>query len=344
MDDKNDEARFMLFLIDWLADRSAASPHGRDLLVLDWRSPHEFYGHLVRVLEGKIAEEALLGGGYTDRERHWLRFVAALVAEKNNDAAQVEKLLQSVVLNTGRESWLYFLALAWFDKTQQQTLAGLDDQEARRQYQAKLDQFAQTFQKSRAELAERQALLATLQARLGQDSLTPEAKRKLLKEVLNIDPVNGDLMVEMVFYCAMEDDWNSALEYAHRFLSLDGRENAGRLRAGLLAAQILLNMGRKETSLAELEAFFHKTKDTWYRSIAECLLDQKKEISLAQKAGESPEYLLTGHVALAFWAEAGGDKDKAIDHYREALGSYMDDMIEYAFAVERIRKLRRPSK
>ncbi len=34
---------------------------------------------------------------------------------------------------------------------------------------------------------------------------------------------------------------------------------------------------------------------------------------------------------------------KAIDHYREALGAYMDDMIEYVFAVERIRKLRQTS-
>ena len=41
--------------------------------------------------------------------------------------------------------------------------------------------------------------------------------------------------------------------------------------------------------------------------------------------------------------EGSGDKNKAIDHYREALGSYMDDMTEYVFAVERIKKLRQPS-
>jgi uncharacterized radical SAM superfamily Fe-S cluster-containing enzyme len=58
------------------------------------------------------------------------------------------------------------------------------------------------------------------------------------------------------------------------------------------------------------------------------------------KAGESPEYVLTSHVAMGFWAEGSRDKNKAMDHYREALGSYMDDMIEYAFAVERIKRLR----
>jgi hypothetical protein len=77
--------------------------------------------------------------------------------------------------------------------------------------------------------------------------------------------------------------------------------------------------------------------------IAECLLGREKTESLAEKAGESPEYVLTGRIALAFWAEGSGNKNKAIDHYREALGSYMDDMIEYVFAMERIKRLRQKS-
>ena len=343
MDDKNDLARLMLFLIEWLAARSTASLYGHDLLALDWRSPHEFFGYLVRVLEGKIAKDAFLRGGYTDQERHWLRYIAALIADKNHDTTRVEKLLQPVVLATGRENWLHFLALARLEKTQQQNLASIEDPETRRPYQAQLDQFSQEFQKSRPVLVERQALLAPLQAKLGQDSLAPKTKQALLEQILNIDPANGDLLVEMVFYCAMEDKWDLALEYVQRFLSLDGRENAGRLQVGLLKAEILHNLGRKEEALTELETFLNNTEDTWYRSIAECLLDQEKEKTLAQKAGESPEYLLTGHIALAFWAEGNGDRGKAIDHYREALGSYMDDMIEYVFAVERIKRLRQPS-
>jgi len=344
MDDKNDQARLLLFLVDWLADRSSASPYGRELLALDWRSPHEFYGYLVRVLEGKIAEDRSLHGGYTDQERHWLRYVAALIADRNHDPTKVEKLLQPVVLTTGRENWLYFLALARLEKTQQDKLAGIEDPEGRRQYQTKLDQFSQKFQKSRPQLAERQALLAPLQAKLGRDSLAPEAKRALLEQVLKIDPADGNLLVEMIFYCTMGEDWDLALEYAHRFLSLGGRKNAGRLQVGLLTAEILLHMGRKEEALAELENFRQNTEDTWYRLIAECLLGRETEGSLAEKAGESPEYVLTGRTALAFWAEGSGDKNKAIDHYREALGSYMDNMIEYVFAVERIKKLRQKSK
>ena len=69
-------------------------------------------------------------------------------------------------------------------------------------------------------------------------------------------------------------------------------------------------------------------------------MNPQNEAALVQKAGESPEYVLTAYVALAFWAESSGNNEKAMDHYREALGSYMDDMIEYVFAVERIKKLR----
>ncbi len=272
-----------------------------------------------------------------------MRFIVALVADRNHDTTQAEKLLQPVVLATGREDWLHFLALAWLEKTQQQILASIADPEARSRYQAQIEEFAQKFEKSRPDLAERQALLAPLRAKLAQGSLTPDAKRALLEEIHKIDPADGNLLVELAFFCTMEENWDVALEYARRFLSLDGRETAERLQSGLLATEILFNMGRKEEALSGLETFLHNTKDAWYRAIARCLLGQEKEKSLAEKAGESPEFLLTGHTALAFWAEGTGNKDKAIDHYREALGSYMDDSIEFVFAVERIKKLRQKS-
>ena len=183
-------------------------------------------------------------------------------------------------------------------------------------------------------------MLASLQLQASQEALAPEIKQALLEKILEIDAGNGNLMAELSFYCAMTGQWDRALEHARRYLSIDGRENAGRLRIGLLAAEILAVMGRGQEATAELENYLARTQDPWYRLIADCLLDPRKESVLAQKAGESPEYLLTGHVALAFWAESKGDQPKAIENYREALGSYMDDMIEYVFAAERIKKLR----
>ena len=340
MDNRNDQARLLLFLIDWLADRSPASTYRQGLLQLDWRSPHEFFGYLVRVLEGNISGEIAMKSGYTDEERNWLRYIVALIAAGNNEAAKVEKLLQQVVLATGRKNWLHYLALSRLQQSWPHTLAAMGDPAARRQFQAQHDQFAQRLKMSRPELAERQRLLALLQAQVGQDALAPEIKQTLLEQILEIDGGNGNILVELVFYCAMNEQWERALEYTRDYLAIDGRENAGQLRVGLLAAEILAKLGRRQEAVAELENYLINTKDAWYRRISECLLDPRKEKSLAEKAGESPEYVLTGHVAVAFWAESYGDKDKAIDHYREALGSYMDDMIEYVFAVERIKKLR----
>ena len=343
MDNRNNQARLLLFLIDWLADRAHTSFYRQDLFELDWRSPHEFFGYLVRVLEGNIAGDSALRGGYTDEERNWLRYIVALTAARNNATTKMEKLLQPVVLATGRKNWLHYLALSRLQQSWQQKLATLDDPEARSQFQAQQDQFAQRLKMSRRQRVDRQRILAPLQAQVGQDALAPGVKRTLLEQILEIDGGNGNILVELVFYCAMNEQWERALEYARDYLAIDGRENAGRLRVGLLAAEILAKLGRRQEAVAQLENYLINTKDSWYRRIAECLLDPRKEKSLAEKAGESPEYVLTGHVAVAFWAESSGDEDKAIDHYREALGSYMDDMTEYLFAVERIKKLRQKS-
>ena len=69
-------------------------------------------------------------------------------------------------------------------------------------------------------------------------------------------------------------------------------------------------------------------------------MDERTEQSLIEKAGESPGYIITAHTALGFWAEGSGDKKKASRHYKEALGSYMDERIEYEFAMERIKRLK----
>ncbi|MEA3435288.1 MAG: hypothetical protein U9R43_02410 [Thermodesulfobacteriota bacterium] len=87
------------------------------------------------------------------------------------------------------------------------------------------------------------------------------------------------------------------------------------------------------------EAFHNRIQDPWYRVISACLLDRIKEKSLAGKVGEQPAYLVTGHAALGLWAEGSNQKKQALWHYKEALGSYHDDRIEYQFAKERIKRL-----
>ena len=62
---------------------------------------------------------------------------------------------------------------------------------------------------------------------------------------------------------------------------------------------------------------------------------------LIENAGAVPEKILTGYTTLGFQAEAQGELDLAVRYYREALGSYLDDWIEYELARQRYIVLRR---
>ena len=70
IDAENAHAQFMLYLIDQLDDGSKNSAYRRELIRLDWRSPHEFFGYLVRVVEGAVS--------YTHLRAHETRSVSRM--------------------------------------------------------------------------------------------------------------------------------------------------------------------------------------------------------------------------------------------------------------------------
>ncbi len=43
---------------------------------------------------------------------------------------------------------------------------------------------------------------------------------------------------------------------------------------------------------------------------------------------------------MGFWDESSGDQKKAARYYKEAMGSFLDDWLEYDFVRERIKKLK----
>jgi S1-C subfamily serine protease len=343
MDNENNKAKLMLFIIDWLIGKSHVSTYRQELLALDWRSPTEFLGHLVKVLEGLVDEEAALKGGYTEGEESWLHYVVGLIRAIQGDLANSERLLRKAVLGADIDDWLFFLALAELEKVQNRRLAALRNRPEGDEYRTEIQGFAKTIEENRAAKSEQRTKLAPLLSQLKQASISPEDKQSVLEKILENDLKNGEILLELAFYSAINEAWELSLEYARTFLKIEGRENAGRLSIGLLEAEVLHNMGRKEEAKAGLEAYYRRTKDPWYLAISECLFGRQTEQSLSDRAGETPENLVTWHTALGFWAEGSGDRKKAIKHYKEALGSYMDTRIEYDFAKERIKKLRRPS-
>ena len=343
MDDENNKAKLMLFIIDWLNGESHVSTYRQELLALDWRSPTEFLGHLVKVLEGLVDEESALRGGYTEAEKSWLHYVVGLKRAKSGNLVDSEKLLKKAVLAADIDDWLFFLALAKLEKVQSQRLDDLQNKPERTRYQVEIKAFANTIEKNYAAKSEQRSRLAPLIAKLKQESISSEDKQNVLEQILKNDRKNGETLIGLVFYSAINEKWERTLEYAQTFLKIKGRENAGRLSVGLLEAEVLHNIGRKEGAKSCLEDYCRRIRDPWYLAISEYLLNKQTEQSLSEKAGESPENLVTWHTALGFWAEGAGNKKKAIKHYKEALGSYMDTMIEYDFAKERIKWLRRPS-
>ncbi len=340
IDAENDNAKLMLFLIDWLTGKSSVSPYRQELLALDWRSPSEFFGHLVRVLEGLVDERTALKGGYSDGEKSWLHYVVGLILAKRGELTGSEGLLKETVLKADNESWLFFLALSKLEQIQWQKMASLRNTAKRTKYEAETKSFVRTVQKENKAKAKRRTELAPLIAKLKQNSISPGDKQAILERILKIDKANGEVLVGLVYYSTMDESWDKALKYSRIFLEIEGRENAGRLSVGLLEPGILHDIGRKEEAKARLEEYNRRTTDPWYRAICECLLAERTEQSLTEKAGESPEYLITAHTALGFWEEGSGNTKKAGKHYKEALGSYMDDMLEYEFAMERIKRLR----
>jgi hypothetical protein len=108
-----------------------------------------------------------------------------------------------------------------------------------------------------------------------------------------------------------------------------------------LEPQILHKQGNTAQARESLKVYRRRVSDSWYRNLSGCLLDPALREHVMTKVGENPMNLLTGHTALGLWAEGQGDITSAIKHYREALGSYMDHRIEYGFAMERIKRLRR---
>jgi hypothetical protein len=76
-------------------------------------------------------------------------------------------------------------------------------------------------------------------------------------------------------------------------------------------------------------------------ALSDYLRGQLAEEELRRQAGDAPENILTAFSAAGFWAEGSGDKKNAIRFYREALGTFLDNWIEYDFVRERVKRLKR---
>ncbi len=343
MDAENPEARLMLFLIDWLNGEGAASAHREALLDLDWRSPGEFQGYVARVLEGLIDEVSGLGGWHTSAEKSWLYYAVSLIRAKGGDWEGAEKLLRESVLAADSSAWEFFIARARLEQLQKRRQKALNSKAQWSKYHKDIEAFDKVLKKALEEEEKRETELLPLMMTFMDETAEIKAKREALKKISELYPKNRKIFVTLAFYSAADEDWSQSLEYTRTFLKGDGRQNADRMGLGILEAGILHYQELADETKASLEEFVSRTMDPWYLTISDYLLGKQTEQSLLQQAGGSPENLITAHTALGLWSEGGGDKKKAIKHYREALGSFLDTWLEYDFSKERLKRLKQPS-
>lgn len=340
MDPQNSLARLMLYIMGWEVSTPSKDTHRDALLALDWRSEAEFLGYVCRVLEGMVDKETALKGWDTAGERSWLHYAVALIKQKQGQWPGSERLLKEAVLSANAESWEFFLSRAKLEEVQKRRLDALQGDAQWAEYQASIDAFNQTVQKDQKTKESQQSELAALRAELQNPLTSMKDRREALEKISEEDPGNGDALVGLAFFGGMEEAWDKALTYTRRFLERSGRQSASRMRMGLLEAEILHYTGKREEAQAALEAYTRVTRASWFRSISACLLGKRSLESLKKEADKHPENLLTLYTALGLWTEGADDKKMAVEYYEEALESLLDTWHEFAFARERIKRLR----
>ena len=333
-------SQWMLYLMDELQNRGDGSPHRDALINLDWRSPDEFYGHLVRVLEGDVGPEQALSGGYSPEEESWLHWTVGMTHLVREDWPGAEELYTIAAQKLNRPSWLFPLTLSRLREARKARLSSIIDETERSalktEAEAQDEALVQGWHTAREKWGER----LVLQAKLRQPKTTLEEKIEILEQMDAEALLHRDDLVGLVYHHAMSGGWEQALTHGQKFLDLSGRETAGRLSVGLLMPEILHKQGRTDEARAQLEQFHQQVQDPWYRSLSGVILGEEEPATPLTLDGENPVFVVTAHSALGFWAEGDEDKTRALGHYREALASYMDDRLEYEFALERFKYLR----
>jgi S1-C subfamily serine protease len=343
MDAEDYSARLMLYLIDYLTGDVKTSPQRHYLIDLDWRSPAEFQGYLAWVLEGLVDEQTALQGWYNAPEKSWLYYVASLMHAKGEDWQGAEELAQEAVLSAGTDTWEFFLAKAQLEKLQRKRRDALKTETQWNKYKSEIKDFDQKVKEGQKAKTDRSEQIIALYLKIADNTAAITDKLQALEKTHEILPDNHSVLAAMIYYSAADENWEKSLEYIDTLLKTGARQNARRMGIGLLKACILNYEGKDKKARAALEAYEGLIRDPWFLTISEYLLGKQTDQALKNLAGESPERLITAYTIMGFWHEGAGEAKIAARHYKEAMGSFLDDWLEYDFARERIKRLKKPT-
>jgi tetratricopeptide (TPR) repeat protein len=310
-------------------------------LNLDWRSPGEFQGYLVRFLEGGADRKVAEDGWDTPSEKSWLFYAAGLAAQRKEDGSAALNLFRESLVSAEPGSWESYLSGSAMDRAQKILQESAGSETAWKALQTEAESFEEMRRAHAAKEKDVREKRSGYKQKKDSGFVDSAERRQLLEDILKLDSRNRNFLAELAFTCSMAGSWSDALGYARAFLATEGRPNSARLGIGLLEPALLRRMGMEEEARRAVSDFVRRTRDPWYRRIGDCLLGKQTESSLMEEARRRPEDLLTAGTALGMWAEGAGETDRAIRYYREALESFIDTWIEYDLAAERIIRLRK---
>ncbi len=341
MDPEDEQARLMLALIGWLTGDQNEKTYHRYLAAADWRSPAEFQGYLLQVLDGRVDVSTALNAWTGSSEKSWLHYTCALLRLREGRVEEAETLIEQAVLSAEPDAWEFLLARAKLDELRKHRRTELKAHDKWPAYSAHMQQFDRQLKEALETKKKRQEQLSPLLARLAHGDITLDEKSAALLKILELDPENRAAIGTLAYASAAAEAFPEALDHLRGYLKTEGRQTAMRMGLGLLEAEILHYQNRQEEANERLADYARRTQDPWFLVLCDYLSGQQPESVLRQQAGEAPENILTAFMAAGFWAEGSGDKKNAIRFYREALGTFLDNWIEYDFVRERVNRLRR---
>jgi len=337
IDQKNMTARLMLYIIDWIKTPDSLQNFNDMIFKMAWYEEDEYLGYLATVLKDGKQMTSDFMDYENPAQKSWRMFIEGLILEKNNQPDQAQNMFQLSVLNAAMDDWVYYLSFSRLNHLQENLSARMEDQQV---FKHKIKGFREKAKKYRENAAEETNILNTLITDLASEQITREEKDQIHIQLLELAPENRTIIGKIAFYHAANNDWQESLQFINLYFRQPARETALSLSLNLLKAQILKIVGLPEASRNHLEKILVHTRDPWYRILIKQFISRPNKKHLAKLAGNKPEKLITLHTALGLWEESNHHPQKATEHYREALSSYLDDWNEYNLALNRIIQLR----
>jgi len=340
IEQENATSRLMLYIIDWITNHETGDSLTKDLFTMDWYEEDEFSGYLANVLKNKKRITPGFLDYETRSEKSWRLFIEGLISERNNEFGNARKVFKESILSAGINDWVYYLSFSRLNHLlTDQTVRPTDNQIS----EQTIDAFRQQAKEYRKSASEYRDNISELIQKFESKKFSHDEKIQIYTQLLELAPENRTIIGIIAFFHATHSEWQMAIDFIDVYFKHPSRETSLSLSLGLLKGEILNIMGKRQQAIDYLTQFSIDTHDPWHSSIAKHLVLKTKDDELIQRAGKTPEKLITLHTALGLWAEGEQNREKASHHYREALSSHLDNWNEYDLALGRLMHFRRSS-